>query len=334
MLKRILVGIDDGSGGRDAAVLASALAAHDDADLLLVAVYPDPLLPFPLSLGRDGPGLDRQAEQMLGEVRRACAPSGRTRALPDVSAARALRHLAEREHADLLVLGSSHRVPDGRARGGRTARQVLHDAPCAVAIAARGLANDGAPASLARIVAGYDDAPESRIALALAAELAAGASAQLEAVAVADETLPTLAAPVGAAGVLARWDEVVELKRRHAQRLAHEAQDACAASGGATGTLRVGEPAAELAEVAADADLLVLGSRRWGALERIALGSTGEELLHEAPCSLLLVPRPGRAEVAADGAHAATAAAPASAAAATAADAAADTAAPTRDAAV
>jgi nucleotide-binding universal stress UspA family protein len=279
MLKRILVGVDDEPGSRDAAALASALAAHDDADVLLAAVYPDPLLPFPLSLGRDGPGLGQRA-----------------RAVPDVSPARALRHLAAREHADLLVLGSSHRVPDGRARGGRTARQILHDAPCAVAIAVRGLAGAGVPASLARVVAGYDGSPESRAALALAAELGDGTGAQLEAVSVADDTLPALAAPVGAVGVLTQWDEVVELKRQRAQRLAHEAQDACAACDGATGTLRVGDPAAELAEVAADADLLVLGSRRWGRLERIALGSTGEELLHEAPCSLLFVPRPAEAD--------------------------------------
>ena len=43
---------------------------------------------------------------------------------------------------------------------------------------------------------------------------------------------------------------------------------------------------------AAGADLLVIGSRRWGPLSRLVVGSTGEELVRESPCSLLLVPRP------------------------------------------
>jgi nucleotide-binding universal stress UspA family protein len=293
MLTRIIAAVDGEPGGRDAAALANALAAQTDADLLLAAVYPEPLLPFPLSLGRDGPRLGDEANRMLQDARREHAPQSRTCAIPDISAARALRHLAEREHADLLVLGSSHRAPEHHARGGRTARQTLHDAPCAVAIAASGLAQTP---RLARIVTGYDGSPESSAALQLAAQIATRAGATLEAIAVADETLPPMVAPVGAAGVLTHWDEIVELKRQRAQRLAREAETACAACDGATGTHRVGDPAVELANAAQGADLLVLGSRHWGRLERIALGSTGEELLHEAPCSLLFVPRPAEVE--------------------------------------
>jgi nucleotide-binding universal stress UspA family protein len=60
--------------------------------------------------------------------------------------------------------------------------------------------------------------------------------------------------------------------------------------------IRNGYPPAELADAAKAADLLVIGSRRWGALERIVIGSTAEELLRRTPCSLLLVPRPAEAE--------------------------------------
>ena len=39
-------------------------------------------------------------------------------------------------------------------------------------------------------------------------------------------------------------------------------------------------------------DLLVIGSRRWGPMARVLLGGTGETLLHEAHCPMLVVPRP------------------------------------------
>ncbi|MGH2866670.1 MAG: universal stress protein [Solirubrobacteraceae bacterium] len=37
--------------------------------------------------------------------------------------------------------------------------------------------------------------------------------------------------------------------------------------------------------------LLVIGSRRWGPIARVILGSTGETLLHGASCPILVVPR-------------------------------------------
>jgi hypothetical protein len=40
----------------------------------------------------------------------------------------------------------------------------------------------------------------------------------------------------------------------------------------------------------------VIGSRRWGAFERVVVGSTAEELLRRTPCSLLLVPRPAETD--------------------------------------
>jgi nucleotide-binding universal stress UspA family protein len=38
-------------------------------------------------------------------------------------------------------------------------------------------------------------------------------------------------------------------------------------------------------------DLLVIGSRRWGPLARLLLGSTGEALARDAGCPLLVAPR-------------------------------------------
>jgi predicted RNase H-like HicB family nuclease len=49
---------------------------------------------------------------------------------------------------------------------------------------------------------------------------------------------------------------------------------------------------------AADSEPLELV--RWGAVARIVVGSTAETLLRQAPCSLLLVPRPAEEPAAAE----------------------------------
>jgi nucleotide-binding universal stress UspA family protein len=50
-------------------------------------------------------------------------------------------------------------------------------------------------------------------------------------------------------------------------------------------------PADALLELGADVDLLVIGSRRWGPVARLLLGSTGEVLMRDAECPIVVVPR-------------------------------------------
>ena len=38
-------------------------------------------------------------------------------------------------------------------------------------------------------------------------------------------------------------------------------------------------------------DLLVVGSRGYGPLRRVLLGSVSSELMHSAPCPVMVVPR-------------------------------------------
>lgn len=291
MVRKVLVGVDNAPASRDAAALACALAAAEDADVLLVGAYTDPLLPFPPVLRRDF-HIGEETEQLLLEVRREHAPRARTRTVTDLSPGRALGRAVERERPDLLVLGSSHRVADGHAGVGRTGRQVLHGAACPVALAARGLHE--APFALRRILVGIDASEEAALALELAGALAESAGAELTAVAVVDDRLPATVAPAGMAIELVQWDELVAAHRRHAEQLLAGARERVP---GVAGETRTGDPGEELARAAEelDADLLVVGSRRWGPLARLVIGSTGEELLRGAPCSLLVVPRPAEA---------------------------------------
>jgi nucleotide-binding universal stress UspA family protein len=54
----------------------------------------------------------------------------------------------------------------------------------------------------------------------------------------------------------------------------------------------VGDPARKLLDYAdsVDADLIVIGRRGAGVLERIMLGSVANRVVHDAPCLVMLVP--------------------------------------------
>lgn len=285
MLKRIVAGVDGGPAGEDAAVLAAALADQPACELLLAGVWPEVPLPVPVVLGDAEPR--EQVERMLLGVRERLAPRGVTTVLSDRSVARALRRLSEQRPVDLIVLGSSGRATRGHARAGRDARQVVHEAPAPVALAARDLRRQ--PFALRQVVVGVDGGPESRAALEQAAALAAAHGAHLTATVVIDDALPPVSSPLGDGLDLLQWEEMIAHQRRRAERVAAELVER---DGVDTAQMRVGDPAAELAASAADAELLVVGSRHWGPISRVVIGSVTEDLLSDAPCSLLLVPRP------------------------------------------
>jgi nucleotide-binding universal stress UspA family protein len=53
-----------------------------------------------------------------------------------------------------------------------------------------------------------------------------------------------------------------------------------------------GRPADALLDLSGEVDMIVIGSRRWGPVKRVLLGSTGEALMHDAACAVVAVPRP------------------------------------------
>ena len=112
-------------------------------------------------------------------------------------AARALQSTAEERHADLLVLGSSHRGAVGRVLVGSVTEQTLHGAPCPVAVAPVGFRHWAGGSRLGQIAVGCDVAGAAHDALSNGAALALQTGAELRVVAVAD----TAAAIAGGASV-------------------------------------------------------------------------------------------------------------------------------------
>jgi nucleotide-binding universal stress UspA family protein len=287
-IARIAAGVNGQPAGLDAVVLGETIAAATGAELMLVAVHSDPLVVLPS--GMNWKALEKQAEQTVRDARDKLAPGARVDVETDVSVARALGRVVQREHRDLLVLGSSRRADQGTVRIGKRARQLLHEVECALAIAPSGMSRDG-ERRIERIGVGYDGGPESQAALAHAGSIAAAAGAKLHVRGVVDDRLPALGwSAIGGDPVIPQWDELVESEE---QTLLAELTDAARASGASVETeVRRGRPADALLELSDEVDLLVIGSRRWGPVARLILGSTGEALLFHARCPVMVFPRP------------------------------------------
>jgi nucleotide-binding universal stress UspA family protein len=286
MFSKLIAGFDGEASGRDALALASVLGHAVEADVFAVSVYPDPLMPFPIVLSPHATAHE-ECERLLRANRDQIAPEARIRAIPGVSPARALRHAAVQEHADLLVLGSASGATNTRVRAGRHARQLLHDSPCAVAIAPAGFASR--PWELHRIVVGFDGSQESTDALDLARMLASVTHARLG-VLTAIEAIPAIDAPEldAMADPPRDWDAVGELRRQRARELLDEA---VSPADDVETEVVDGDPGQALRDASRSSDLLILGSRHWGPLARLVLGGTGEYVTRHAHCPVLMVPR-------------------------------------------
>ena len=285
-VERIAAAVKGRPEGDDAAVLAAAISAAVGGDLMLLAIEPE--LPLVISEA-DCRQMHEETRTMLATTRDSFAPGARSCIDSDLSAARGMKRLLAREHRQLVVCGSSRRGEDGQVLMGRTTRQLVEHEQCALAIAPRGLSSRGVLA-IKRIAVGYDGTPEARAALSLAAAIAVGCGARLTVGGVIDDRVPALGWPsLWIEPFRECWNEVMDGEVASLRKQI----EAATAKLSVPVTVEVDRniPSASLLDLSAAADLLVIGSRRWGPLARLVLGGTGEALTHGAWCSLLIVPR-------------------------------------------
>jgi nucleotide-binding universal stress UspA family protein len=286
-IAHIAVGVSARPEGRDAAALGAALARETGADLMLIAVIADPIVLPPV--GVSWKRLRKEAQTGLADIRDAVMPGARTAVRTDLSVARALRRVVAREHRDLLVVGSSNKAPEGTVRIGKRVRQLIGYASCPLAIAPRGI-HSKTVIPLKRIGVGYDGGAESEWALSIAASISVVAGAELRVCGVVDDRAKSAQwSPEQSAPALTGLDDLVrselDVLRERAAAATHSFDPSARID------IRRGRPADALLDLCADVDLLVIGSRRWGAVARLLLGSTGESLAYHATCPILIVPR-------------------------------------------
>jgi nucleotide-binding universal stress UspA family protein len=277
MYKKILVGYDDTPQADDALALARLLARVTDGRLIVAGIVArgDPF-------GARG-GDPREADEGFarGIENAGQPPASETEIRVSSSPARGLQELAEEIGADLVVVGSSSHGGIGRVMLGTTAQRLLHGSHCAVALAPRGFREQ--EPGLRVIGVGLDGSPESKKALAAAIELGRSTEATLRVFTASD---PSSTPVQSSAAVDTRT------AREYFEGVLAEAVDSVPKELRALGELLHDDPAAALLEEAEKGvDLLCVGSRGYGPVRRVLLGSVSHALAESAHCPLLVVPR-------------------------------------------
>jgi nucleotide-binding universal stress UspA family protein len=138
------------------------------------------------------------------------------------------------------------------------------------------------PSTRSRIVVGVDGSPSSRQALRWAARQAELTGAELHAV-----TAWRLPTTYGWIPSVADFDWAGNARRTLDGAIKDSLEDTRAAS--IRRDVVDDHPAAALLHAAADADLLVIGSRGRGELAGLLLGSVAQHVITHAPCPVLVV---------------------------------------------
>ena len=288
MYRTIIVGCDGSEATADAVALAQQLRDPNEGRIILVNVFPlhrsfvDPFVSLEFISWlqkRADEVLDAAVTHLAKDVPFDCA------GVASASAAFGLSEYAEDNDADLIVLGRSHRGAVGRSTARTTVQRLLHDAPCAVAVAGADQANRlGAGA---QVCVAYDNSPESRLALATAYDVARRRGANVKLCAALERAANAWGFGGWAPDVAALDDK----RGEHADRALKEAA-ALAPGGVEVETEAVwGDPAPVLLGQAAGADLLVAGSRGYGTLHRAIAGSVSGALLTNGSVPVLVTPR-------------------------------------------
>jgi nucleotide-binding universal stress UspA family protein len=283
-MRRIVIGFDGSEHGEDALALGHTLvAAAEDPVVYVATVY-----------AKHRAGIE-EAAQIVQPPRRDAAravlrharelwPSLPAQAFLPVAAettGTGLGRLAFDVEADAVVLGASAEHNAWREPVDSAKYKLLHDAPCAVALAPTAYAEGRRSHRLGRIGVAYDGSREARRALQLAAALARDPETTVVVVdvtAVSPDDDISEAALRGARASTSRWlaEAHVSLRETHDVELQQ----------------REGPVAEELIEACRDLDLLALGSRCHGHVWRALMpGSVSAKVVDHVDCPLVVVPR-------------------------------------------
>jgi nucleotide-binding universal stress UspA family protein len=286
MYRRILVGYDGTEGGRDALALAETLRAPDGA-VIAACVHPS-----------KAHARDERVETLFADAAAQVVAAARAQVRDDWlefrtvaghSPAHGLHVLSEELGADLAVVGSSKGTTSGQTRPGSTGERLLNGSPCAVAVAPAGFAADAGEPRVIGVA--YDDSDESRAALREAGELAR----QFEATVRVITAVPPLQqywSGESFAGAVASGEAIREARHESFRQMQVKAAETLPPEARVATDLVAGRPADVIAaEAEKGIHVLLMGSRSYGPIRRVMVGSTAIETMRRAPCPVIVIPR-------------------------------------------
>lgn len=190
------------------------------------------------------------------------------KALSPSSVTRALQNVIDEEHASLVVVGSSKRGAIGRVAPGTTAQRLINGCACPVVVVPH---EYEVPRQLTTVGVAFVPTPDGESALHEAATIAQMSDADLRVL---------TAVKPGDAGASAGLTRQLDIA------LAEPADGVRAES-----EVLVDDPVDALVSVSPHLDLLVMGSRGYGAKLGVLRGSVSRRVAMKARCPVLVVPR-------------------------------------------
>lgn len=257
-----------------------------------VAVFGGPWPPIPpVETAAFDEDIRRQGQSTLDRAAAKIAGEGRSveTAIASGRAADVIIALAEENGADLIVVGSRGHGTLESMLLGSTSAEVVDRARVPVLVA-RGR-------SIARVVFGWDGSERAERAAACLTGWGIFGDSEIHVVSVADVKPPTWAdsSMFGADVAADAYEQAAEPSRHQHEQMAHEMAKRLAQAGlRSVAERRDGDPAAQLIGIAKalEADLVAIGTHGRTGLTRLLIGSVARNVLHHAPCSVLIVHAP------------------------------------------
>jgi nucleotide-binding universal stress UspA family protein len=299
MSKPILAGYDPTSGDRAPIRFGVAAARLTGAPLIVASVQAGaPIVPLSAdtleyAVAQRDEDLVSDCSAALAAVETELGQEGirfECRKLRGTTAARALHEEAEKIDAGLLVVGSRRKSIAERIVLGSTAERLIHGAPCPVGVVPPEWTSKGA---LTTIGVAYVNSDEAREALRGAWALARRSGASLRVFTIVKPGMSIhleAEAPnqgrFGKSAEDAEGEHLLMAEREVKAALARLDGDVAVAVEGL-----IGDPAEILIGLSESVDLLVCGSRGYGPVRAVLLGSVTRRVAAEAHCPVIVLPR-------------------------------------------
>ena len=273
----ILAAYEPNAGDRAPVRFAAAAARFATAPLVVASVHappragadaePDELAPLPSETTPRGDLQGVRTRAVLGST-----PADVTRGL---------QRIADEEDADLVVVGASRRGAIGRVAPGATSQRMINGCRCPVVVVPYHYER---PSRLSVVGVAYVPTAEGDRALRVGADIARMAGATLRVITVIKPSL----------GADASAGPSKEAAERHRAELGAIVATATAQHDHgvhAEHEIVVDDPSDALLRISPHLDLLVMGSRGYGPMRGVLLGSVSRRVTASASCPALVVPR-------------------------------------------